>query len=108
VTGDDIKALRKELGLSIQSLASQLKVETRTILAWESGDLFPTKRHVSALLDLTRKKDESGALPTPHSVEQAELVAQLENPELWALVVKLATDPVFFEEAQRLAKRPRN
>jgi DNA-binding transcriptional regulator YiaG len=106
VTGDDVKALRKELRLSIQALATSLKVEARTILAWEAGDLFPTKKHASAMLALVaqRKADERPS-PSSNSESNDDALSQLKNPELWDLVARLATDPEFFATVQRLAKR---
>ena len=44
MTPDELKALRKELSCTAKELAAALGIEQATVLAWEKGDLFPTKQ----------------------------------------------------------------
>lgn len=57
----DVKALREDLGVSAKQLAEALGTDQKTIFAWETGELFPTKRHVQLMQKLKR----TGALTMP-------------------------------------------
>jgi DNA-binding transcriptional regulator YiaG len=52
VTGDDIKALRKELSCTAKELAAALGLDQATVLAWEKAELFATKVHVERMREL--------------------------------------------------------
>jgi transcriptional regulator with XRE-family HTH domain len=99
---EDIKKMRDELGFSLGELAEAAGVDVRTILAWEAGDLFPTKKHVSKLEAARRAgpsaERRSKAAPPPKGLDV------LSDPRLWAIVAKLASDPKFFAEVEKLAK----
>jgi|SRR5580700_10455850 transcriptional regulator with XRE-family HTH domain len=89
---EDIKALRQELGCSARELGAALAIEQETVLAWERGDLFPTKRFVDMMEALRKngpsaipKKRRKGAPAPPFQV--------LSDPELWKLVRKLVAHP---------------
>ena len=100
---EEIKALRAELGCSIGELAQAVGVEPRMLLAWEAGDLFPTKRHVGKLE--AARKAGPGALRTQKAVPAPTGIDVLEDPRLWAVVKRLVTDPKFLDEVEKLAKR---
>ena len=51
---EDVKRLRESLACSIGELAATVGVDVKTVLAWESGDLFPTKRHADKLKALAK------------------------------------------------------
>ena len=53
---DDIKALRKRLGLSQQSLAERVGCAVRTITAWEAGAVLPNARHQASLHEIGRAR----------------------------------------------------
>ena len=55
MTPDDIKALRKELSCTAKELAQALGIDQATVLAWEKGDLFPTKPFVDKMNALRAK-----------------------------------------------------
>lgn len=99
---EEIKALRAELGCSIGELADAVGVEARLLLAWEAGDLFPTKRHVDKLLAAREagtagvSRRRSAAPVTPQGV------ALLKDPRLWAIVHALVEDPDFFVAVEKL------
>ena len=55
----DIKALRKQLGLTQEELAKRLGVHARTVQNWESGTLIPdSKRKLLRLFTNTELKTE--------------------------------------------------
>ena len=89
---EDIKELRKGLGCTARELGAALGIEQETVLAWERGDLFPTKRFVGRMEELRQKgpsaiprKRRKGAAAPPFQV--------LSDPELWKLVRKLVAHP---------------
>ena len=47
-----ITRLRERLGWSMSRLAQELKIDVNFIVDWESGNLFPTKKHSKALQSL--------------------------------------------------------
>ncbi len=55
MTPDDIKELRKTLACTARELATALDLEQATVLAWERGDLFPTKKYVTKMNALRDK-----------------------------------------------------
>ena len=52
MTPEEIKALRQELSCTARELAGALDLEQDTVLAWEKGEQFPTKRYVDSMEDL--------------------------------------------------------
>lgn len=99
-----IKELRKELECTAKELAGALGLDQETILAWERGDLFPTKRFVTEMEALrakgksaiVRKPKRAGKTPPPMTV--------LSDPEMWRLVRKLVAHADLRREAQKLAE----
>jgi transcriptional regulator with XRE-family HTH domain len=100
---EEIRALRAELGCSVGELAHAVGVEPRMLLAWEAGDLFPTKRHVGKLV--AARKAGPAALRTRKAEPGRAGTEVLEDPRLWAIVKRLVTDPTFFAEVEKLAKK---
>ena len=100
---EEIRALREELDCSVGELARAVGVETRTVLAWEAGDLFPTKRHVDKLQ--AARKAGRGALGAGKAHPRRAGAEMLEDPRLWAIVSRLVKDPTFFAEVEKLAKK---
>jgi DNA-binding XRE family transcriptional regulator len=98
---EDIKKLRDELGCSLGELSTFVGVDTKTLIEWEAGDLFPTKRHVAKLEAARKAGPEAVRRKKPASVPTG--LAALSEPRLWALVNKLVTDPAFFAEVEKLA-----
>jgi transcriptional regulator with XRE-family HTH domain len=88
MTPEDIKKLREELNCTARELAGALALDQETVLAWERGDLFPTKRFVVTMEDLRRKGP--GAIPRKKKKSAtASPVHQLADPDLWRLFRKL-------------------
>ncbi|HEX4337411.1 MAG TPA: XRE family transcriptional regulator [Polyangiaceae bacterium] len=101
---DEIKKLRDDLGCSLGELATFVGVDVKTVIEWEAGDLFPTKRHV-VNLEAARKAGPE-AIRRPKAVAAPNGLDALSDPRLWAIVQKLVTDPTFFAEVEKLAARP--
>lgn len=102
MTPDELKALRKELGCTARDLATTIGVDQETVMAWEKGDLFPTKRSVELLEDL-RKKGPSAILKKPR--KGASVMDLLGDPALWGIVRKLLVHDDLRKEVARLADR---
>lgn len=98
---EEIKALRTTLKCTAKELAGALGIEQATVLAWEAGELFPTKRYVDQMESLRLKgpsaipRKAKGAQPSPMRV--------LADPALWELVRKLAANKKLRDEVQKLA-----
>jgi transcriptional regulator with XRE-family HTH domain len=99
---EDIKALRQELGCTARELAAALGLEQETVLAWERGDLFPTKRLVSQMAEL-RSKGPS-AIPKRKRGQNPSPLQLLASPDLWLLLRKLLAHPELRAAATKLAE----
>jgi transcriptional regulator with XRE-family HTH domain len=102
VTGDDVKALRKELGCTAKELAGALGLEQSVVLAWEKADLFPTKAHVDQMEALRAKGP--GAIPKK-AKGTVDPVKALADPQLWELVRKIAAHKRLRDEVVKLAEK---
>ena len=99
MTPDAIRALRKDLSCTAKELAAALALDQATVLAWERGELFPTKRHVDAMGALAEK----GAGAIPKKARGPEPMKVLADPAFWELVRKLAAHKKLRDEAAKLA-----
>jgi transcriptional regulator with XRE-family HTH domain len=101
---EDIKALRQELGCTARELGAALGLDQETVLAWERGDLFPTKRFVELMEELRRKGP--GAVPRRSRRRSPSTPAQvLADPDLWRLIRKLVAHAELRTAALKLAER---
>jgi transcriptional regulator with XRE-family HTH domain len=91
VTPDDIKQLRKELGCTARDLAMTLGLEQKEVLAWEAGELFPTKRFVEQMKGLREKGP--GAVLKAAKGKNVAPTDRLSDPGFWAVVKKLVLHP---------------
>jgi transcriptional regulator with XRE-family HTH domain len=105
MTGEEIKALRAELGCTARELASALGLAQDDVLAWERGERFATKRHAEAMAKL--RAAGPGAIPRkPARTTQAQgPMRALADPELWQLLRKLLAYPELRHEVRALAAR---
>jgi DNA-binding transcriptional regulator YiaG len=101
VTPEDLKQLRKELGCTARDLASTLGIEQKEVLAWESGELFPTKRFVEQMNEL-RAKGPSAVLKTSKGKAVAP-TDRIADPAFWIVVKKLLLHPGLYEQVSKLA-----
>ena len=99
MTPDDLKALRKDLACTAKELAQALGLEQSTVLAWEKGELFPTKAYVDKMAALRAKGP--GAIPKKAKGEAPMKV--LADPALWEVVRKLAAHKKLRDEVVKLA-----
>lgn len=102
MTPEDIKALRKELGCTARDLATTLGLEQKEVLAWEAGDLFPTKRFVDQMQGL-RAKGPSAVLKAAKGKNVAP-TDRISDPAFWAVVKKLLLHPALFDQVAKLAE----
>ena len=101
MTPEELKALRTELKCTAKELAGALSLDQATVMKWESGELFPTKKYVDAMETLRAKgpsaipRKAKGAQPTPMRV--------LADPGLWELVRKLVAHKKLRDDVTKLA-----
>jgi transcriptional regulator with XRE-family HTH domain len=99
VTPDDVKALRKELACTAKELAGALGIEQATVLAWEKGDLFPTKPVIDKMEALRKK----GPGAIPKKAKGGDPVKQLADPLVWELLRKIAAHKKLRDEVAKMA-----
>jgi transcriptional regulator with XRE-family HTH domain len=102
VTGDEVKALRKELSCTAKELAAALGLEQATVLAWEKADLFPTKAYVDRMQELRAKGP--GAVPRKAKAGGDPLKA-LADPQVWELLRKIAAHKKLRDDVIKLADK---
>ena len=100
---DEIKALRKDLSCTAKELAQALGIEQATVLAWEKGDLFPTK----PFIDKMEKLRARGPAAIPKKAKAGGIAADpikaLADPALWEIVRKILAHKKLRDEVQKLA-----
>jgi transcriptional regulator with XRE-family HTH domain len=99
---EEIKALRTALQCSTRELGEAVGVDQKTLIAWEAGNQFPTKKYVDRMLALKEKgpggipKKARGAAPPPLRV--------LADPGFWGIVRKLVAHKKLRDEVAKLAE----
>ena len=106
MTPEDLKQLRKELGCTARDLATTLGIEQKEVLAWEAGELFPTKRYVDQL-NVLRQKGPSAVLKAAKGKAVAP-TDRLSDPAFWAIVKKLLLHPPLYDQVSKLAESYRD
>ncbi len=99
---EDVKALRAELKCTAKELGAALGIEQATVLAWESGDLFPTKKHCDQMETLRAKGP--GSIPKKAKGSLASPAKALADPVTWELLRKLLVHKKLRDEVLKLAK----
>jgi len=100
---EDVKRIRDALACSLGDLAAAVGVDVKTLLAWEAGDRFPTKRHADKLKALEKEG--------PSAVKRTGKKKPVSGPELlgdsrfWNVVRKMATNADLFAEVERLSAK---
>jgi transcriptional regulator with XRE-family HTH domain len=102
VKPDELKALRKELSCTAKELAGALGLEQSTVLAWEKGDLFPTKQFIDKM-ETFRAKGPSSIPRKSKSANASNVALQLKDPLVWELVRKIAAHKKLRDEVAKLA-----
>ena len=101
---EDVKRVRNALTCSVGELAAALGVEVKTVLAWESGDLFPTKRHADRLKALEREGPLAIKRTIPKKPRATSGLDLLAEPRLWSILRKLLAHPDLLEKVERLSE----
>lgn len=99
MTPDEIKGLRKDLACTAKELAQALGIEQTTVLAWEKGDLFPTKVYVDKMEALRTR----GPAAIPKKAKGDAPMKVLADPALWELMRKLVAHKKLRDEVVKLA-----
>lgn len=99
MTPEEIKALRKDLSCTAKELGNALGIDQATVLAWEKGDLFPTKAFVDKMAALRVK----GPASIPKKSKGADPMKVLSDPALWLLVRKLIAHKRLRDEVVKLS-----
>ena len=99
MTPDEIKALRKELQCTAKELAGALDLEQSTVLAWEKGDLFPTKHYVDRMEAFRAR----GPAAIPRKAKGSNPMQSLADPAVWELVRKIAAHMKLRDDVAKLA-----
>jgi transcriptional regulator with XRE-family HTH domain len=102
VTGDDVKALRKELSCTAKELAGALGIDQATVLGWEKAELFPTKAYVVRMEELRAKGP--GAVPRKAKAG-GDPVKALADPSVWELFRKMVAHKKLRDEIAKLAEK---
>ncbi len=97
---DEIKTLRRDLGCTAKELALALDLAQSTILAWEKGELFPTKQYIDKMAALHKR----GPAAIPRKAKGPEPMKTMTDPAFWELVRKLATHKKLRDEVLKLAQ----
>ena len=99
MTPDDIKALRKNLACTAKELAQAIGIEQSTVLAWEKGELFPTKPYIDKMEALRAR----GPAAIPKKSRGDSPMKVLADPALWELVRKSVAHKKRRDEVTKLA-----
>jgi hypothetical protein len=99
---EDVRRIHDALACSLGDLAAAVGVDVKTLLAWESGDLFPTKRHADRLKAL--EKEGPSAIKRKRSAKPPEGPELFTDPRFWAVVRKIATNPELFSKVEKLSE----
>lgn len=105
VSPEDIQALRAELKCTARELAETLGLEQKEVLAWETGELFPTKRWVTAMQRLKAAGPTSIQRKPRGKPKGLTGMQRLSDPELWLVIRKLLAHPALFDEVKKLSER---
>ena len=99
MTPDELKALRKELGCTAKELATALGLEQATVLAWEKGELFPTKPYIDKM-EALRKNPAA----VPKKAKGGNPFEVLADPALWTVFRKVLAHKKLRDEVVKLAQ----
>jgi DNA-binding XRE family transcriptional regulator len=99
LTPDEIKALRKDLACTAKELAHAIGIEQNTVLAWEKGDLFPTKPFIDKMIALRSR----GPAAIPKKARGDAPLRVLADPALWELLRKILAHKKLRDEVTKLA-----
>ncbi len=100
MTPDELKALRKELRCTAKELAAALGLEQGDVLAWETGERFPTKPFIDRM-EALRKNPAA----IPRKAKGSDPIKALADPALWELLRKLAAHKKLRDDVAKIAEK---
>jgi transcriptional regulator with XRE-family HTH domain len=103
MTPEDLKTLRRELSCTARELGDALGFDQATVLAWERGELFPTKRAIQAMAKLQALGPTAVPRKKKRSAPSSPLEA-LADPALWQLIRKLLVHAPLRASVDKLAE----
>jgi transcriptional regulator with XRE-family HTH domain len=98
---EEIKDARAKLKCTAKELAIALELEPATVMAWERGEMFPTKQYVDKIKGFVEK----GPTSIPRKAKGGDPFEGLRDPDMWTLVRKLLAHPKLRAEVQKLADK---
>ena len=101
VSPDELKALRRDLACTAKELATALGLEQATVLAWEKGELFPTKPVITQMEALRAK----GPGAIPKKAKGPDPMKVLADPAFWEIARKIAAHKKLRDEVIKLASK---
>ncbi|MBI3207108.1 MAG: XRE family transcriptional regulator [Myxococcales bacterium] len=100
---EELEALKRALRCTTGELARTLNVDATTVVKWESGELFPTKRHVEQMKALAERGPDA-IVRAAKGARAASPLAALADPKLWEILRKLAAHPRLLAQVTKLAE----
>jgi transcriptional regulator with XRE-family HTH domain len=106
VSPDELRKIREELKCTARELAATLGIDSGEVMAWEQGELFPTKKNI-ADIDKLRLMGAGAILRKPKRRGNSLLKgsARLADPAFWQLIRKLVEHPELFDKAASMAEQ---
>ncbi len=101
MTPDDLRALRAELKCTAKELARTLGLEQATLLAWERGELFPTRAVIDEMHALRLRGPAAIARVSKKNDEPLRVLADADFQEL---LRKLLAHKALRDAARKLAE----
>jgi transcriptional regulator with XRE-family HTH domain len=101
MTPDEIKKARLALKCTAKELAAALDVEASTVMAWERGEMFPTKQYVEKMQEFVA----AGPAAIPKKAKGADPLDALRDADVWALIRKIVAHPKLRAEIQKIADK---
>lgn len=97
---EEIKELRRNLQCTARELAAALDLDQATVMAWERGDLFPTKQFVDRMETLRQQ----GPSAIPKKAKGPDPMKVMTDPALWLLFRKMLAHKKLRDECSKLAQ----
>jgi transcriptional regulator with XRE-family HTH domain len=100
LTPEALKAARKDLSCTAKELAQVLGLEQSVVLAWEKGELFPTKQYIDKIEAL--RKQGPSAIPKKAKVA-TEPMKVLADPRILELLRKVISHKKLRDDVLKMA-----
>ena len=99
---EEVRELRKVLSCTAKELAAALEIDQATVLAWEKGELFPTKQYVERMRELEARGPSAIPRLAKGKANVSPMVA-MRDPAFWEIVRKIAAHEKLRDEVAKLA-----